>query len=308
MKPHKLSFKVIRLLIIPIFCFIQLSGEEEASDGKQAIIIDHNRTKLANIPSEWITMAKQTLHIAYGSASHGFQIYYGMTSLNVWDGSGKYSFNMGGSGGALDFRAWGPPGCFGNLYIATSLDLDENQVYNNTAWEAATRAYLAIAPEVNVIMWAWCFGADTTEANINLYLSLMDGLEADYPNVKFVYMTGHSNGTGEAGNLHIRNNQIRDYCIANDKILYDFYDIECWDPDGNYYGDKHTNANCDYDSNGDGVVDANWAINWQNTNPGEWFPCNEAYSVHTQPLNANLKAWSAWHLFARLAGWGGRVN
>jgi hypothetical protein len=33
----------------------------------------------------------------------------------------------------------------------------------------------------------------------------------------------------------------------------------------------------------------------------------EAYAAaHTQPLNANLKAYAAWHLWARLAGWTGQ--
>ena len=67
----------------------------------------------------------------------------------------------------------------------------------------------------------------------------MSGLEKDYPYVRFVYMTGHTNGTGLSGNLHLRNQQIRDYCNANKKILYDFEDIESYDPDGKYFGDKN---------------------------------------------------------------------
>jgi PKD repeat protein len=268
-----------------------------------AIIVDHNCTKLANIPSEWITTAKQTLHIAYGTASHGSQLYYGATKLVTWAyGGSKYAFNNGGSGGALDWRIW--IGNFANLNMATSLDLDQNQSYNNTAWEAATRAYLATNPGVNVIMWAWCYGANTTEANINLYLSLMSGLEADFPNIKFVYMTGHSNGTGESGNLHIRNQQIRNYCITNNKILYDFYDIECWDPNGNYYGNRNISADLSY-------TGGNWGSEYAAANPqpsSKWFDCSECYGAHSHPLNCNVKIFAAWHLFARLAGWDGRVN
>ncbi len=48
-------------------------------------------------------------------------------------------------------------------------------------------------------------------------------------------MTGHTDGTGETGNLNLRNDQVRNYCIANDKILFDFADIESYDPDGNSY-------------------------------------------------------------------------
>ena len=45
-------------------------------------------------------------------------------------------------------------------------------------------------------------------------------------------MTGHLDGGGTAGNLNVRNNQIRNYCIANDKILFDFADIESYKPNG----------------------------------------------------------------------------
>ena len=65
--------------------------------------------------------------------------------------------------------------------------------------------------------------------------------------MKFVYMTGHLDGYGLTGNLHIRNEQIRAYCAANKKILYDFADIESYNPDGVYFGDKDANDNCDYD-------------------------------------------------------------
>jgi hypothetical protein len=145
-------------------------------------------------------------------------------------------------------------------------------------------------------MWSWCGEvSDATEDDINLYLGLMNSLEIEFPNVTFVYMTGHSDGTGLTGNLHIRNNQIRNYCIENNKTLYDFEDIEAYNPTGTYFGDKNVNDGCDY-------TGGNWAIEWQNTHPGEWYDCNPA---HTQPLNGNLKAYAAWWLWARLAGWQG---
>jgi len=259
-----------------------------------AIIIDHNCTKLARIPAEWITAAKQSLHIAYGHTSHGSQITTGMTGLVAFAGA-QYAYNNGGSGGALDLRDYYSN--FGGLGIANDLGNP-----NRTAWEAATRAYLSQNPTINVIIWSWCGQVDGTQADIQLYLDLMDGLEEDFPNVKFVHMTGHTDGAALTGNVPQRNQQIRNYCIANNKILYDFADIESYNPDGLYFGDKLVNDGCYYDGNGDGVREGNWAIEWQNSHPGEWYSCS---SAHSQPLNANLKAYAAWHLWARLAGWDG---
>ena len=259
-----------------------------------AIIVDHTSTKLADIPGTWITQAKQTLHIAYGHTSHGSQLTGGMTGLVSFAGA-QYAYNTGGSGGALDLRDY--YGNFGNLGVAEDLGSP-----NRTAWATATRTYLNQHPEINVVIWSWCGQVDGTQAEIQQYLNLMNGLEQDFPNVKFVYMTGHTDGAPLTGNVPTRNKQIRDYCVANNKILYDFADIESYNPDGAYFGDKRVTDACDYDSNGDGAQDRNWAVDWQNAHPGEWYYCEAA---HTQPLNANLKAYAAWHLWARLAGWDG---
>jgi uncharacterized repeat protein (TIGR01451 family) len=86
--------------------------------------------------------------------------------------------------------------------------------------------------------------------------------------------------------------------------LYDFYDIELYDPDGNYYGDKRVNDGCYYDTDGDGSRDGNWAIDWQNTHPQDqdWYSCGCA---HSQAVNCNQKAYAVWWLWARLSGWNG---
>ncbi len=146
-------------------------------------------------------------------------------------------------------------------------------------------------------MWSWCGQVDGSETDITTYLNLMNGLETDYPAVNFVYMTGHLNGTGATGNVNVRNQQIRNYCIANNKVLYDFADIESYDPDGLvHYMPLLANDNCDYDSDANGSLDRNWAIDWQGTHSlnVDWYNCSAA---HSQPLNGNLKAYAAWQLF-----------
>jgi hypothetical protein len=249
------------------------------------MIIDHECRSLAAIPLEWIGQAKADLHIAYGHTSHGSQVVTGMEGLVAFKGS-QYTFNPRGTGGALDLR---------DTPFSGASDLGNP---DRTAWAGATRTYLDANTDVNVVMWSWCGQVSAATAqDIDTYLGLMSALESDYPGVRFVYMTGHLDGTGLDGNLHLRNQQIRDYCAANGKILYDFADIESYDPDGTYFGDKHPTDNCDYDG-------GNWATEWQNshTEGVDWYYCSPA---HTQPLNGNLKAYAAWWLWARLAQWDG---
>jgi hypothetical protein len=85
-------------------------------------------------------------------------------------------------------------------------------------------------------------------------------------------------------------------------VLYDFADVESYDPDGTYFGDRQPDDNCGYDTDGDGSQDGNWALEWQNshTEDLDWYSCS---SAHSQALNANQKAYAAWWLWAMLAGW-----
>ncbi len=139
-------------------------------------------------------------------------------------------------------------------------------------------------PECNLAMWSWCGGAsDNTEAGINIYLNAMNGLEQEYPNVQFIYMTGHLDGSGPSGTLYAMNNLIRAYCTANNKILFDFADIESYNPDGTYYP-YETDA-------------CSWCSTWCSAHP-DCPSCS--YCAHSHCFNCYLKGKAFWWLMASM--------
>jgi hypothetical protein len=280
----------LRYLIMLIITFISfmLFGCSSGNSSDPSLIADHSAARLSvleSIPDSALSEAESELIIAYGHTSHGSQIIDGINGLDAFmtgrgHAAGKYSGLV-----INDFY-----GSFGGSAA------DDLGAPDRTEWEAATRTYLNAHPEVNVIVWSWCGQVSSSaESDISDYLGLMNGLEQDYPGVKFVYMTGHLDGTGLTGNLHLRNEQIRKYCRDNDKLLFDFADIETYDPDGTYYGNFHPTDACDYDG-------GNWATEWQGSHTvnADWYSCS---SEHSQPVNANMKAYAFWWLMARIAGW-----
>ncbi len=256
------------------------------------IIVDHNCTDLTLVPAPWIEAAKSELHIAYGHTSHGSQLTTGMTGLVTFTGGcggPQFEYNNGGHNGALDLHDAAMPGDAGYY----------------PQWVNETRAYLDNPAhfDTNVIMWAWCgqVAGYTEQEMTDRYLAPMTQLELDYPHVMFVYMTGHLD-VRHRDVLDARNQQIRDYCRENNKILYDFADIESYDPNGFYWA--YANDDCNVYKRDASTLLGNWAVWWQNSHVEsvDWYQCP---SAHSEPLNANLKAFSAWWMFARLAGWSG---
>jgi len=263
-----------------------------------AIVADHTVVRHVMddlIPESAINNTKDSLHIAYQHTSHGSQITSGMSGLPA------FKVSKGGKEGLYDWTESPSEG--------EALDLDDYAMgsYADSAsdvgyadWAEATKNYLEVHTDVNVVIWSWCGQVNNFDEQglIDHYLAPMTSLENNFTDVDFVYMTGHVEGDGLEGTVHRSNEQIRNYTRDNGKILFDFADIESYDPDGNYFGDKYVNDDCSYLV--DGARTGNWALEWQAANPDGYYNCSSAHSI---ALNANMKAYAAWWLWARLAGW-----
>lgn len=262
--------------------------------GAAPILIDHRDVDVTRLTLPQIERAKSSLHVAYGHTSHGSQLTEGMAGLvGFANGGGKglalpadaFAWNNGGSGGALDLHDYAL--C--------------NDVGYYPDWVVCTSNYLddPANADVNVVIWSWCGQMSGKYAGgtlTNEYLAPMAAFEREYPHVAFVYMTGHVDIWDDANNKAACE-AIRAWCSASNRILYDFNDVEHHDPDGTYY--EFVGDDCGvYDGAGGSAI-GNWATAWQASHAQDvdWYACG---SAHSEPLNANLKAYAAWALWCRL--------
>lgn len=257
----------------------------------QTIIADHNAVEEFDlIPNEYIVAAKDMINLYYGHTSHGRQIMDGISTLNGLDSLYEYHLNDAEISGSLPILETSPDAG----YYPTWYDDTVNRLNNSSS-------------NSNAVMWAWCGQLSTGgDEIINNYFTGMTDLEDDYPDVTFIYMTGHLDTTGSTGALHRHNEQIREH-VKDDsapvrRVLFDFADIERYDPDGNDYLDRGAGAiegdGCRYD-------EGNWCLDWCDANLDSDLCEPVADCAHSFTLNCNLKARAFWWMMARLAGWDG---
>jgi hypothetical protein len=264
------------------------------SAGAQGIVIDHTCTDLSLVPEIWIEAAKDlTLH--YAHTSHGSQVMSGALTLETLDPVYAIVIREASTMGLPDqteppsIRIW--DGTVGTTYV------QPDHYWATEAGRTTTRA-IAATGDYDFSMFCFCGELSWQSTDwVQSYLDTMAQFENDYPGMRFILMTGHTDGSGTEGTLNQNNNLIRQFAVDNGMVLFDFADIESWDPDGTHFLPLY----CDDAGNYSG---GNWCDEWCDAHPGHDL-CTYCSCAHSTSLVCNLKGRAFWWMMARLAGWDG---
>ncbi|WP_156040771.1 hypothetical protein [Chondromyces apiculatus] len=256
-------------------------GTGAAPQAGGARVFDHRHTDIDRIPAKCIqalTSSPNVIH--YGHRSHGAQILAGAKALKA----SKPALNL-----AVGYAS--VPHDTNALRMWDGM-LKDNAVKAENYWAtdaavADLRTLLKGHPEIRTSMWAWSYEiAQQSQEQIQRYLTTLSALEKEFPKVTFVYMTGPGDDTYNGKNRAERNQQIRDYCQANHKVLYDFEDLDVWGD-----GKRHT-------ATADGAV-----IPMQHPKFSVKTPGNTDYQwTHATQESSETKARAFWWMMAKLNG------
>ena len=313
--------------VLALSCFLTFiftsceKDDPEFIKGENAVIADHTiafEDILRSIPDEYISAARNNLHIAYQHTSHGTHVSYGMFGLPGFMAGDDILFGISNNDpqpNKLDFRDYAMAS-----YAEAGVDASDLS-RNETAFIQATRNYLDDPDnsEINVVMWSWCnIAGHDVEVN---YIPGMQTLINEYAeggskigsgagqrenSVSFIFMTGHANKDDNVGDGKPKNQAelITNYCAENNFYCLDYYGIDTHDMDGNYWEDAGDDGNS---SSG-----GNYYSEWQESHSvGDGYFENRSspggsvtYGAHnSQHITANRKAYAMWYILASIAGW-----
>ena len=156
------------------------------------LVIDHTTADLAQIPGEWLVQAR-LLSLQLAHTSHGSQLVTGA----AWWESVRPELDV-------DIRSVvTPPGPEGalNIYDGNAYDEDNYitpEMYWSTDDGRAHTEQVAATGLFGYSMWSWCGQqSENSEEQVNDYLATLAQFEANHPGMRFIYMTGHTDGGSE---------------------------------------------------------------------------------------------------------------
>jgi len=196
-----------------------------------------------------------------------------------------------------------------NIDYDESTDLGKSQgIESNgrTRYYNRMVQYLESHPECNVVMWSWC---SISSGQIERYLDNFEALinDPDYQDVTFVFMSGYADGYD---NVRQKSEQIVAFCKERGYFCLDYWNQDTHDYDNNTF-DPTINAN-------NNTRNGNWMRAFSRQEGEVWFQCRHyrtgetKYPAHCDSqrdhLTGNIRAYAAWWLFSRIAGWDGTLT